>query len=600
MTVSLPPRSAVDKAYTWNAESVFPDVAAWQAEFQAVKAALPALEKFEGHLADGPHMLADFFETVTGLERCATKLYFYARMNLACETTDQASAGMTGQAGSLMAAFGGMAAFAQPELLQIGEEKLMGWVRDEPRLKTLAHYIQNLFRQQAHVRSGEVEELLALAGEPFGQVDQTEEALTSADMKFGPAVNESGAAVEVAQGTIDTILGEADRDARRTAWESYADGYLAMKNTLASNYLASVKRDVFYMRARRYDSSLEAALFEHNIPKQVFYSLIETYRKHIPTWHRYWAIRRKILGVETLHPYDIWAPLAKEQPVVPYTQAVEWIAEGMLPLGKDYVNTLRNGCLEERWVDVYPNQGKTAGAFSYGTYDTHPFILMSYDDNLGALSTLAHELGHSMHSFYTRKHQPHIYGSYSLFAAEVASNFNQAMVRAHLFQANPDPNFQIAVIEEAMNNIHRYFFIMPTLARFELEVHERIEQGKPVTADDMIGLMADLFSEGYGSEMQVDRERVGITWAQFGHLYSNFYVFQYATGISAAHALCGKILEGEAGAVERYLGFLGAGSSQYPVDALKQAGVDMSTPEAVERTFGVLASYVDRLEQLAV
>jgi len=598
MPVNVPPRNQVDKAWTWNAESVFPNHDTWQTEQQALADALSSLERFQGHLADGPHKLAEYFTASEQLFRRTLKLFFYARMHLACETTDQVAAGMTGQAGGLLARLGGATAFAEPELLQIGEEKLLEWVQAEADLKVFQHYIENLFRQQAHVRSGEVEELLALAGEPFGQVDQTEEALTSADMKFRPATSAVGTPVEVAQGSIDTILGEADRDARRTAWESYADGYLAMKNTLASNYQASVKRDVFYMRARRYNSSLEAALFQHNIPKDVFYSLIDTYRKHIPTWHRYWAVRRKALGVETLNPYDIWAPLAKEQPVVPYAQAVDWIAEGMAPLGDEYVGILRQGCLQDRWVDVYPNQGKTAGAFSYGTYDTFPFIMMSYDDNLGALSTLAHELGHSMHSYYTRQNQPFVYGDYSLFAAEVASNFNQAMVRSHLFKANSNPNFQIAVIEEAMNNIHRYFFIMPTLARFELEVHERIENGKPVTADDMIGLMADLFSEGYGSEMHVDRERVGITWSQFGHLYSNFYVFQYATGISAAHALCGRILDGVPGAVDNYLKFLSAGSSMYPVDALKMAGVDMSTPEAVERTFGVLASYVDRLDAL--
>jgi oligoendopeptidase F len=596
--MTVPPRSQVDQAWKWNAESVFPDAAAWNAEQQAIADAIPSLASFQGQLAQGPHRLVEYFSAAEQLARRAQNLFFYARMNLACETTDQTAAGMTGQAGGLLARLGGATAFAEPELLKIGQTQLMNWVKEEPGLTIFEHYLENLFRQQAHVRSGEVEELLALAGEPFGQVDQTEESLTSADMKFRPATTAAGAPVVVAQGSIDTILGEADRDARRTAWESYADGYLAMKNTLASNYLASVKRDVFYMRARRYDSTLDAALFQDNIPKAVFHSLLDTYRKHIPTWHRYWAIRRKALGVETLHPYDIWAPLAKVQPVVPYTQAVEWIAEGMLPLGKEYVNILRNGCLEDRWVDVYPNQGKTAGAFSYGTYDTHPFILMSYDDNLGALSTLAHELGHSMHSYYTRQHQPFVYGDYTLFAAEVASNFNQAMVRSHLFKANPDANFQIAVIEEAMNNIHRYFFIMPTLARFELEVHERIENGKPITADDMINLMTDLFSEGYGSEMHVDRERVGITWAQFGHLYANYYVFQYATGISAAHALCGRILDGVPGAVDNYLSFLSAGSSMYPVDALKMAGVDMSTPEAVERTFGVLASYVDRLEKL--
>jgi oligoendopeptidase F len=595
---AVPPRSQIAKEHTWNAESVFATPDAWKTELKAVSDALPTLETFQGKLGESAAKLADWLQTAEGLARRVSTLGFYARMSQAVETSNQAAIGMVGQAGALGSRFRATASFATPEILALGEAKVLGWVKSEPRLKIYEQYFSDLFRQQQHVRSAEVEEVMALAGDPFGQVDNTEEMLTSADLKFGMVTTSSGGKVQLSQGNIDTFLDGGDREARRTAWEAYMDGYLAMKNTLASNYIASVKRDVFYMRARRYKSALEASLFADNIPTEVFYNLIETYKKNIPTWHKYWAIRRKALGVDTLNPYDVWAPLTSESPHVSYQQAVEWISDGMKPLGSYYVNALRQGCLQDRWVDIYPNVAKTAGAFSYGTYDTYPFIMMSFDNSLGAMSTLAHELGHSMHSYLARKNQPYVYGDYSLFVAEVASNFNQAMVRANLFKTNNDPNFQIAVIEEAMSNIHRYFFIMPTLARFELEVHERIERGDGVTADDMIELMADLFSEGYGSEMHVDRQRVGITWATFGHLYSNFYVFQYATGISAAHALAGRIQDGVANAPENYLKFLSAGSSLYPVDALKLAGVDMSTPEAVERTFAVLASYVDRLADL--
>jgi oligoendopeptidase F len=595
---TVPPRQQIAKEHTWNAESVFPTPEDWAAEVKAITDALPSLEPFQGRLGEGAPTLADWLETSEALSRRVETIFFYGRMSQAVETTNQAAVSMVGQASALASRFFAAISFAQPEILAIGEARVMEWVSTEPRLTVYRHAFSDLFRQQAHVRSAEVEELLAMAREPFGQVDNTEEMLTSADLTFKPATSSSGESIRLFQGNIDTLLEGHDREARRTAWESYQDGYRAMKNTLASNYIASVKRDVFYARARRYNSALEAALFRDNIPTSVFYNLIETYRKHIPTWHKYWAVRRKALGVETLNPYDIWAPLTDSPPKVSYQQAVDWICEGMGPLGSDYVRALRKGCLEDRWVDIYPNEAKTAGAFSYGSYDTYPFIMMSFDDGLGAMSTLAHELGHSMHSYYTRKAQPYVYGDYTLFAAEVASNFNQAMVRTHLFRLNDDRNFQISVIEEAMNNIHRYFFIMPTLARFELEIHERVERGEGVTADDMIALMADLFSEGYGSEMHIDRERVGITWAQFGHLYSNFYVFQYATGISAAHALAGRIQEGVPGAAKAYLQFLSAGGSLYPVDALKAAGVDMSTPEAVERTFAVLASYVDRLDAL--
>jgi oligoendopeptidase F len=302
--------------------------------------------------------------------------------------------------------------------------------------------------------------------------------------------------------------------------------------------------------------------------------------------------------VEELNTYDIWAPLTKSKPQVTYPQVVGFIAEGMAPLGKDYVNVLRNGCLRERWVDYSPCRGKTAGAFSAGTYGTYPFFCMSFTDDVNSLSTLAHELGHSMHSYLTWKTQPFVYSNYSLFVAEVASNFHQAMVRAHLLKTQTDPGFQVALLQEAMSNFHRYFFIMPTLARFELEIHRRVERGEGLTADIMINLMADLFAEGYGGEMHIDKERVGITWAAFGHLYYDYYVYQYATGISAAHALSSRILNGVPGAAQDYLKFLSAGSSVYPLDALKMAGVDLRTPQAVEDTFAVLGSYVDRLEKL--
>lgn len=598
MAQALPPRSEIAAEHTWNAPSVYESEAQWAADAESVSEALPQLAAFQGRLGESASVLADWLERSEKYTRIVMKVFFYARMSQAVETTNQAAITLVGQAGSLASRFGATTAFAQPEMLEIGEAKIMQWVESEPRLKIYKAFFSDLFRQAAHVRSAEVEEVLALAGDPFSAIDNTEEMLTGADMKFAPVTGSSGESIDLGQGNISTFLDSPDREARRSAWESYADSYLALKNTLASNYLASVKRDVFFVRARRYPSALEAALFPNNISKEVFDNLINTYRKNLPTWHRYWAIRRRALGVDTLNPYDIWAPISQGEIPVPYTQAVDWISEGLKPLGENYVNTLRRGCLEDRWVDIYPNQAKTQGAFSYGTYDTYPFILMSYDDNLGAMSTLAHELGHSMHSYLTRKTQPFVYSNYSLFVAEVASNFNQAMTRAHLFKTQNDTDFQIALIEEAMNNFHRYFFIMPTLARFELDIHERVEAGKGVTAEDMIGLMADLFSEGYGGEMHIDQNRVGITWAQFGHLYNNFYVFQYATGISAAHALAGRILDGVPNAAEDYLTFLSSGGALYPVDALKRAGVDMTTPEAVERTFAVLGDYVDRLDQL--
>jgi oligoendopeptidase F len=367
---------------------------------------------------------------------------------------------------------------------------------------------------------------------------------------------------------------------------------------MANNLAASIQQNVFMMQARRHQSTLGASLFENNIPVEVFHNLIETFKRNLPTWHRYWAVRRKALGVDELQPYDIWAPIATQNPTISFEQAVEWICAGLKPMGEDYTKTVRKGCLEERWIDVYPNQGKSSAQFSSGFPGTHPFIVINYDDTIFSLSTMAHELGHSMHSYLTWENQPIIYSQYSLFAAEVASNFHQAMVRAHLLNTSNDPQFQIKVIEEAMSNFHRYFFIMPTLARFELEMHEKTERGEGLTAEDMINRMAELFAEGYGEAVHVDHDRVGITWATFSHLYADYYVYQYATGISAANALASRILRGEPGAVERHLEFLKTGSALYPLDALKLAGVDLTTPQPVEEAFAVLAGLVDRLEKL--
>jgi oligoendopeptidase F len=422
--------------------------------------------------------------------------------------------------------------------------------------------------------------------------------LTNSEMKYPNACTSDGRELTVTQGTLEEILASPDREARRTAWEGFRDTHLAFKNTLGSNLLASVKANVFLQRVRRYPSTLEGSLFVNNIPPQVFHNLIQTVRKNLHVWHKYWRVRREALGLKDLQPYDVWAPLTKERVSIPYETAVKWICEGLAPLGEEYVSTARRGLLEEGWVDVYPNLNKSAAQFSSGSKGTYPFIVMLYDDTIFSMSTLAHELGHSMHSYLTWKHQPTVYAQYSLFVAEVASNFNQAMVRAHLLKTNDDPQFQISLLEEAFANFHRYFFIMPLLAQFELEVHQRLERGQGVTADDMNAIMADLYAEGYGSEMDFDRDRTGVTWATFSHLYQDYYVYQYSTGISGAHALSRRILAGTSNAADDYLRFLSAGSSLYPLDALKLAGVDMSTPKPVEETFDILSQMVDRLEEL--
>ncbi|MBI5294183.1 MAG: oligoendopeptidase F [Chloroflexi bacterium] len=598
MPTTLPARSEISKDFTWNAESVFADQQAFEAEVASILAALPKVREFQGRLKEGPSILTEAFLQIEDLMALASRVFVYAGFAYSVDTGDQSAAAMSSQAQAMYGQLLAASSFLNPELIAIGHETLTQWMQAEPRLAIYGPYFANLFRKQAHVRSAEVEEVLGMLSDPFGGAGSAASLLTNADMKIPAVVDSQGAAIELNEAIIWRLMSEQDRGLRQRSWDNYHETLLGFKNTLAENLATSIKQSVFQSRVRKHENVLEMKLSENNIPVSVFHNLLETFKKNLPTWHRYFEIRRKALGVETLEPYDMWAPLVRDRVKIPYAQAVELISEGLLPMGKDYVGVLRNGCLEDRWVDVYPNKGKRSGAFSWGSQGTHPFIMISYTDEIFSLSTLAHELGHSMHSYLTWQNQPFVYSEYSLFAAEVASNFHQAMVRAHLLKTNPDRNFQISVIEEAMSNFYRYFFIMPTLARFELETHTRVEQGQPLTADALIELMADLFSEGFGGKVNVNREQVGITWARFGHLYSDYYVYAYATGIAGANALAGRVLRGEANAVQDYLGFLKAGSSAYPLDALQRAGVDLTTPQPVDAAFAIMADYVDRLEKL--
>jgi oligoendopeptidase F len=597
----LPTRDQIQDQFKWDLAAIYADDAAWEADMAAVQAMLPEMQAQEGHLSEGPAVAAAFLARLERVRYLLGKIHVYAHSAYAVDTTDQVAAGKNARSIGLIAQAQGALAFAEPELLQVGAETLQRWAAEEPALARYGHYFDSLARRAAHVRSPEVESLLGELTDPFRTAVGIHGVLANADLTFAPAKPTDPAAPEqpVAQGTFEALEVNPDRELRRTGFESYADAHLAHKNTMAACMMTGVKQDVFMARARRYGSSLEAALAPNFVPTEVFHNVVDTFRRNLPIWHRYWDVRRRALGYETLHPYDLQAPLRADKPGVSYDQSVEWVLEGLAPLGEAYLAQARRGLLQERWVDVYPNQGKTAGAFSTGAPGTAPMILMSYGDDLFSLSTLAHELGHSMHSYLSWETQPIIYADYTIFVAEVASNLNQALVRQHLLATKPEPAFQIGLIEEAMANYYRYFFLMPTLARFELEIHERVERGEPLTADGLIDLMATLFAEGYGGQVEMDHDRVGIIWAEFHtHLYYNFYVYQYTTGISAAHALAERITNGGPAEVAAYLEFLKAGNSVYPLDALRRAGVDMATAAPIQVAFDDLAALVERLDAL--
>jgi oligoendopeptidase F len=599
-TTQLPQRKDVPQESTWNAEALFESWDAWQAELAAANEALPGLSAFSGRLGKSPAVLADWFKAYQSEVGRLIRLQVYVTMSLAVDTSDSVAKGAYGQLSAYVGNFSATTAFADPEMQAIGD-KLLEWA-EKPQLRVYRHYFDNLLREVPHTRSAEVEEVLGLLEDALGNIYTTASELTNTDLKFTQAVDSQGKRHPVVQATVTpTGIQSPDRELRRTAWESYCDAHLAVKNTLASNYLTQVKASLFEARVRGYQSVLESRLKPYNLPLEVFHNLIDTFRANLPVWHRYWEVKRKVLDIDALRPYDIWAPVVKAQPRVSFSESVDWIGDSLAPLGAEYVQAIRRGCLVDRWVDYAQNAGKRQGAFSTRSFDSFPYIFMTFDGSLMGMSVLAHELGHSMHSYQAAQHQPGVYRDYNMMSssvAETASNFHQAMTRAYLMETKADDvDFQLALIDEAIFNFHRYFFQMLNLARFELEVFTRAEAGKPLNADIMNGIMADLYAEGYGSTMSDDSERTSITWAEFPHLYAPFYTFQYAVGISAAHALADGVLKSPE-AAQKYLDFLNAGASRYPMDLYELAGVDMTSPEPVEKSFKVLADLVERMDQL--
>ncbi|MEX2142977.1 MAG: M3 family oligoendopeptidase [Anaerolineales bacterium] len=595
-------RADVPLEATWKRETTFASWEDWDAQFETAKKDLPKLIKFNGKLTSAAKLSA-WFDAYEKQAVSLGELAGFVSWASTVDTNDEEANSRQGMIAGLASEFGAITSFVEPQLLKKGK-KLIEWAKKDKRLKKFSHYFKNMLRLHKNTRSAEVEEVLGLAGDPFAMLYRIYSELTNADLKFQDAVDASGAPHPIYQSTFNSSMQSTDRQRRRSAWVNFHDGYLAMQKTLAALYLGNVKEQEFLRKVRGFDSVLELRLSPNNLPVRVFHNLIEVFQANLPVWHRYWAVKARLLSLEKLAPYDVWAPIVADPPEIPYRQSIDWICAALQPLGEDYVNTMRRGCLEERWVDWAPNVEKRQGAASSRMVGRKPpYIFMSYNDNIFSLSTLAHELGHSMHSHAFASHQPIVYNDYGAISStvtETASNFHQAMTRAYLrSEKAADDKFQLAMIDEAMSNFHRYFFVMPTLARFELEVYERAKSGKPLTAPIFNEIMSGFFTEGYGATMEDDSARTAITWAQFLHLYIPFYTFQYAVGITAAHAAAERVLAGEESAAAGYQRFLQAGGSRYAMDLFKLAGVDMSSREPIEAAFRELEANVAQLEQLA-
>ncbi|MCU4926517.1 oligoendopeptidase F [Halobacteria archaeon AArc-dxtr1] len=595
---SVPERSEIDREYTWDLESIYATDEEWEAAYEAAQERVDELAAYEGETtADAETLLAvlDCRDTVM---REVSTVAAYARMRSDEDTTDQAYQAMAARAQSLAADAQSAASFIDPELQALSREEFEAMVETEPALETYEHYVDDVLRMKPHTRSAEVEALLADLSEVTGATGEVYNMLSNADMQFPVVEDPDGEAVEITQSNLTNLLKRPERAFRERVYANYFDEWETMRNTVAATYKNSVKADVKTAQARHYDTAREAALDGPNVPVSVYDTLVETVRENLGKLHRHTELKQAALGVDELQMWDLYMPLTGDEgPDIAYEQATDYVVDALAPLGEDYQSRVAEG-LESRWVDVYENEGKQSGAYSGGTYDTQPFILMNYQDDVSSMYTLAHELGHSMHSELATEAQPYVYSGYEIFVAEVASTVNEALLTSHLVETVDDPTLRKHVLNEFLERVRSTLYRQTLFAEFEHRAHELEEAGEPLTADRLDELYRGLKSEYY--EPAVIDDRIAREWMRIPHFYRAFYVYQYATGIAAALAIVDGILPDGAGgdpnheAATDYLEFLRRGSREYPLELLAIAGVDMSTSEPIARA---LATYGDRLEE---
>ncbi len=600
MSVKLKKRHEVPDEHKWDLDSVYDTVEAWEKDYARVEAMIPQLTAYQGRLGESAGTLLRALQARDEISKLLEQVVVYARMKEDEDTTNSTYQALSGRSMSLYSRVAAAGAFLTPEILAIPSETIRAWMDQEPGLAAYRHELEDTLREKEHVRSPEVEELLAQVGEVGAASQDIFGKLNHADLKFPSIKDEQGNEVELTHGRYLRFMESPVREVRKQAFEALYTTYNKFRNTLAATYANSVKKDVFYARARRYPSARAAALSATNVPESVYDNLIATVHKNLPSLHRYMQLRRRMLGLDELHMYDVYTPMVPDvDKKVPYEEAVDTILKALAPLGEEYCEVARRGMTEDRWVDIYENEGKRSGAYSFGAYTTKPFILMNYQDNLDSMFTLAHELGHSMHSYFSRKHQPYHYAGYTIFVAEVASTFNEALLTDYLLKSTDDPKLKMYLINHQLESFRTTLYRQTMFAEFEHITHQRVEGGQALTADVLDEIYYDLNKRYYGTEGMVVDDLIAIEWARIPHFYSAFYVYQYATGISAAASLSHQVLTEGQPAVERYLTFLKSGSSDYSTNLLKEAGVDMTSPEPVQQALDVFARLLDEMEQLA-
>jgi len=589
-------QTPVRREDTWDIEAIFPDVASWQRELEVVRGLIPSLAAFAGTVLQSARALGAFLHQADEASERVERLRSYAYLRFHGDTGDAEAKKLMEQVSVLSAELATATSFFEPEVLSALPAQVANLIKSDESLRVYQYRFSEIERARPHTLSLEVEATLAQLYPLRSIPEDVRTSIHDAEMQFAN-VEVRGERKTLGHGNYDQFLTDPDRDVRRRAYLSYTDGYLSRLASLGEALSKEATTAHLFSKVRKFGSVFDARMYHENYTPEVFWSVVNTCADHRHLLQRYFRVRAKLLGVSRIAEYDLMAPLSKNAPSVPYAQACELVCESLAPLGADYVSVAREGLTSRRWVDVYPRPRKYSNAFSAGSYLTQPYILMNYSPTIAEVGTLTHELGHSMHSLYANASQPSCYAGYSMSAAETASNLNQVLLRAHLF-AQGDRELEIAALEEAFFFVHRYLFVMPNLARLEYTLHSAYAAGSPLGYREICDLTCEIFGQGYGDAVEFEPSRLGSKWAQFCHLYSPFYTFQYAIGISAAMAIGGRIINGDSVALRQYMQFLKAGGSRPPLEIFKIIDLDFTTSEPLINAFKVVAGYVERLEKL--
>ncbi|MGE9834098.1 oligoendopeptidase F [Streptococcus orisratti] len=589
-------RSHIDEKYTWDLSTVYVTDAAWEAEMEALTADIEDAKKYAGHLVESSKNLLEITEAELALSRRLEKAYVYASMKNDQDTTVAKYQEFQAKATALYAKYSEVFSFYEPEFMTLSKEDFAAFVAETPDLKKYAHFFEKIFRRQAHVLSQAEEELLAGAGEIFGAAGETFEILDNADIVFPLVTDEKGEEVQLSHGNFISFMESKNRDIRKSAYEAMYSTYNQYQHTYAKTLQTNVKVHNYNARVHKFASAREAALAANFIPESVYETLLETVNKHLPLLHRYVKLRQTILGLDDLKMYDIYTPLSKTDMSFTYEAALEKAEEVLTVFGKDYSERVHRA-FTERWIDVHVNKGKRSGAYSGGSYDTNAFMLLNWQDTLDNLYTLVHETGHSLHSTFTRENQPYVYGDYSLFLAEIASTTNENIMTETLLKEVEDDKQRFAILNHYLDGFKGTVFRQTQFAEFEHLIHKADQDGVVLTSEYLNKLYADLNEKYYGLEKE-DNPEIQFEWARIPHFYYNYYVYQYATGFAAASYLANKIVHGTQEDKDKYLDYLKAGNSDYSLNVIAKAGVDMTTSDYLDAAFEVFEERLTELEDL--